>query len=215
MKAARISCFALGTALLLAALFLVLHNIIEDKKSGEQAQAILTELKNEIPEYVPEQTTEAIEAEEYDLFAEYEEPEEPAVPEMETIVVEDDPYIGYLTIPDLSLELPVMSEWSYSALKVSPCRYRGSLFTDDMIIAAHNYSSHFGKLDELTNGSEIIFTDVTGRPRRYEVVNIERLPGTAVEDMEFGSADEWDLTLFTCTLSGQSRVTVRAERTED
>lgn len=215
MKAARISCFALGTALLLAALFLVLHNIIEDKKSGEQAQAILTELKNEIPEYVPEQTTEAIEAEEYDLFAEYEEPEEPAVPEMETIVVKDDPYIGYLTIPDLSLELPVMSEWSYPSLKVSPCRYRGSLFTDDMIIAAHNYSSHFGKLDELTNGSEIIFTDVTGRLHRYEVVNIERLPGTAVEDMEFGSADEWDLTLFTCTLSGQSRVTVRAERTED
>ncbi|MBR3283136.1 MAG: sortase [Ruminococcus sp.] len=215
MRTVRISCFVLGTALLLAALFLVLHNVIEDKKSGRQAAHVLAELKNEIPEFIPETTAPVKEAEVYDLFAEFEEQEEPEVPEMETIEIEGSPYIGYITIPDIDIELPVMSSWSYPDLKISPCRYRGSIYTDDLIIAAHNYRSHFGRINELDVGDEIYFTDVTGKQHGFSVVNIENLSGTDVEDMQFGSAEEWDLTIFTCTLSGQSRVTVRAVRMED
>ena len=191
------------------------NNVIEDKKSGRQAGIILAELKKEIPEYIPEETSPFMEAEEYDLFAEFEGNEEPVVPDMETIEIDGSRYIGYITIPDIGIELPVMDDWSYSGLKISPCRYRGNLYGDDLIIAAHNYRSHFGRINELDSGDEIDFTDVSGRVHHYTIVNIENLPGTAVEDMQFGSADEWDLTLFTCTLSGQSRVTVRAERRED
>jgi len=39
----------------------------------------------------------------------------------------------------------------------------------------------------------------------------EVLLPTAVEEM---TAGEWDLTLFTCTLGGRSRVTVRCELVE-
>ena len=56
----------------------------------------------------------------------------------------------------------------------------------------------------------ILLTDRTGKIHHYEVVQTEIIPGQDVEAMEFGSAENWDLTLFTCTLSGQSRVTVRA-----
>ena len=48
--------------------------------------------------------------------------------------------------------------------------------------------------------------DVQGNQFFYEVADMEELPGTAVEDMEAG---EWDMTLFTCTLGGRSRVTLR------
>ena len=37
-------------------------------------------------------------------------------------------YIGVLELPTLSLTLPVQSQWSYPALKVSPCRYAGSAY---------------------------------------------------------------------------------------
>ena len=43
----------------------------------------------------------------------------------------------------------------------------------------------------------------------YEVVQTDLLIGTDVSAMAEGD-ENWDLTLFTCTLSGQSRVTVRA-----
>ena len=207
MKALRYCCYVLGTALLLAALFLVLHNLHEDRQSGEQAENVLSQLVEEIPEETQEPTV--LVSESYDLYAEYEQPTEPV---METAVVDGQSYIGYLSIPDLEIKLPVMADWSYPNLKTAPCRYTGNLYTDDLIIAAHNYASHFGKIGTLPIGAELIFTDVKGQKHEYAVCEIVQLPGTAVEDMQFG--DDWDLTLFTCTLNGQSRVTVRAERKE-
>ena len=126
------------------------------------------------------------------------------------IEIENNDYIGYISLPALGIELPVMSSWSYDNLKISPCRYKGSAAGGDLIIAAHNYSSHFGRLDEFQGGEEIIFISADGTVLNYEVIQTENISGKDVEAMEFGSADEWDLTLFTCTLSGQSRVTVRA-----
>lgn len=118
-------------------------------------------------------------------------------------------YIGYLEICDLAAELPIITEWSYSGLNVAPCRYSGSAYTNNLVLAAHNYESHFGKLNELSPGSMIIFTDIDGNNFLYEVSLIETLLPTDVEEMTSG---EWDLTLFTCTLGGASRVTVRCEQ---
>ena len=128
--------------------------------------------------------------------------------EMPTTNVDGWNYIGILEIPDLELSLPVITEWSYPALKIAPARYTGSAYTNDLVIAAHNYSSHFGRLKELEVGAEIRFTDVDGNIFIYEVAAIEILPPTAVEEMTSG---EWDFSLFTCTVGGSYRVTVRCE----
>ena len=40
----------------------------------------------------------------------------------------------------------------------------------------------------------------------YEVMYVEILDNNAVEEM---SAGQWDLTLFTCTYGGATRITVR------
>ena len=87
----------------------------------------------------------------------------------------------------------------------------GSAYTDDLIIAAHNYTRHFGNLKNLEPGDRIIFTDVDGNVFSYEVILRETLMPTAIEEMESG---DWDLTLFTCTIGGAYRVTVRCQRAE-
>ena len=131
---------------------------------------------------------------------------------MPTVSFDGNDYIGRVDIPSLGLSLPVISEWSYPRLKIAPCRYTGSAYLDNLIIAAHNYSSYFGNLNRLNTGDTVTFTDVDGNQFTYAVSLIEDLPGTAIEEMQAG---EWDLTLFTCTLGGRSRVTVRCERTAD
>lgn len=78
-------------------------------------------------------------------------------------------YVGYLSVPKLDLELPVMSDWDYVRLKTAPCRHFGSTKTDDLVIAAHNYQSHFGRLKELEIGDAVTFTDMDGVVIRYEV----------------------------------------------
>ena len=127
-------------------------------------------------------------------------------------VIDGEEYIGILQIPDLALELPIIGEWSYPRLRTAPCRYVGSACTHDLIIAAHNYASHFGGLASLAQGSEVIFTDMDGNRFIYAVSETEQLPGTAIEEMKSG---DWDLTLFTCTIGGAARVTVRCELTAE
>ncbi len=118
-------------------------------------------------------------------------------------------YIGMLRIPSINLELPVISKWNYSNLKNAPCRYSGSAYLDNLAIAGHNYSSHFGRLKSLSAGDEVSFTDIDGNRFDYEVALIEMLTPTDVDEVV---KSEYDLSLFTCTLNGQSRVTIRCER---
>lgn len=195
-----------GAMLLIAALFLVLYNLNEDRAGEESSARILSELKEQLPEptespLLPDFTE--------DLFAQYE-TEEETIPEEVLIEIEGQLYLGYISIPSIGIELPVLSEWSYPNLKLSPCRYKGGIYTGDLIIAAHNYRSHFGRISELNSGDTIIFTDGNGIAHEYSVLQSEVVNGRDIEAMEFGSSDYWDLTIFTCTLGGQSRVTVRA-----
>lgn len=129
--------------------------------------------------------------------------------EMPVKTVDGVDYIGVIAVPSLSLELPVASEWSYECLKTSPCRYSGSVYSGDMVLCAHNYSSHFGQIKTLKPGDAVVFTDVDGNVYNYEVAELETLQPAAVDEMKSG---EWDLTLFTCTIGGQTRVTVRCDR---
>lgn len=131
--------------------------------------------------------------------------------EMPTREIDGHDYIGTLEIPVLELSLPVLSEWSYPNLKIAPCRYTGSAYQDDLIIAAHNYTRHFGSLKNISIGDEVLFTDLDGNVFSYTVSELEQLASTAVEEMQEG---DWTLTLFTCTLGGQYRVAVRCIPTE-
>ena len=188
-----------GLLLIAAALALVAYNIADAQRAAKSAAQALEAL---------EQASPAVSAAEPDAVPAY-----VADPDMEmpTVTVEGNDYIGQLDIDALGLSLPVISEWSYPALKVAPCRYTGSAYQDNMIIAAHNYSSHFGRLSQLSAGDAVRFTDVDGNVFTYTVSQIEDLPGTAIEEMQAG---DWDLTLFTCTLGGRTRVTVRFTRAD-
>lgn len=126
--------------------------------------------------------------------------------EMPSVEIEGNDYIGILEIPRLEITLPIMSEWDAYKLTAAPCRYKGTAYKGNFVIAGHNYRTHFGHLKKLSEGEQVKFTDVKGREFLYEVKSVEILEPAAVEDM---ISDAWDLTLFTCTIGGKTRVTVR------
>lgn len=128
--------------------------------------------------------------------------------DMPTVEIDGREYLGVLRIPSLGLELPVLADWSYDGLFVAPCRYVGSAYAGNMVIAAHNYTSHFGGLLGLEYGAEVTFADVLGTVFAYRVASVEELDPYDIEGM---TQSEWPLTLFTCTLGGANRVTVRCE----
>ena len=113
-----------------------------------------------------------------------------------------------LSIPSLSLELPVRDKWSYPGLRRSPCRYTGSAYTDDLVICGHNYTAHFGNLKKLKAGDDVTLTAMNGDVFSYKVREVTELAPTAISEM---TDSAYDLTLFTCTIGGGKRVTVRCE----
>ena len=186
-------CIILGIVLVFGALSLFLYNQMEAREAEESVEQILPQVEKAI-----EQNIENI--------------PDPYDPTMSTVEIDGYNYIGYLTIPDLGLKLPIMEEWDYTRLKIAPCRYFGSMKTDDLVLAAHNYLWHFGKLSRLGIGAEMIFTDMDGVSKRYTVEEVYVATPYSVEEVTDG---EYDLTLFTCTYGGRSRVIVRCLAVEN
>lgn len=116
--------------------------------------------------------------------------------------------IGTIEIPSLDIKLPVTSEFTYDLMKLAPCRYSGSAYKGNMVIAAHNSWFHFGRIHSLDPGSKVIFTDALGNQFVYHVAVIETLSPESVEEM---TSSSYPLTLFTCTLDAKNRVTVRCK----
>lgn len=179
-----------GVLLILAALSLTIFNIKRDVNAGEESVRISSIL-------LEQENRKQVRSEEPVIYPDR---------EMPTMEIENKRYVGTLEIPHWNLLLPVMEEWSEANARIAPCCYQGSVYQDNMIIAGHNYQSHFGKLKHIPLGAELKFTDVSGNQFYFYVSSIETVLDTDYEEVVSG---EWDLTLFTCTYSGRKRDVVR------
>ena len=199
----------LGILMLLGAVGLVAYNFWDANRAKEAAEQISEQLIEKIDENVKSEETAAP--------APYMDPNTP----MPVELIDGYEYIGILEIPSEELSLPVMAEWDYDRLKISPCRFIGSYYADDLVICAHNYDLHLGRLLSIDIGVDVYFTNVEGLTIHYIVTNRETVEPTAVEQMieNTGNSEtsllDWDLTLFTCNLGGQTRCAVRCSRVKD
>lgn len=222
MKNSGLILIIIGVLLLLSSLGLVAYNLYEDY----QASVVSCNTVNKIIDHIdsirdgndkkdPSSSVNDVESN-VSNNDENTHTTNPGVPEyiinpdieMPSVLIDGEYYIGLLEIPSLELSLPINSEWSYRKLKHTPCRYTGTAYKRNFVIAAHNYNSHFGSIKQLQQGDLVYFTDMSGNRFTYSVDVCETLIPTAVEEMTSG---EWALSLFTCTPGGANRVTVRCE----
>lgn len=189
----------LGVILIVISISMLVYNKYEDIKAGKNSQDVLDIIENTIKEN--EQIDNTLELVNNDIAK-----------EMETTKIKGYDYIGTIIIPKLNLQLPIMSEYDYNRLKISPCRYYGSIYTNDLIICGHSYKTHFKYLNKLKQEDLIIFTDVNNNNYIYEVLEIEVLESTDVDKM---INNDYDLTLYTCTNGGIDRLAIRCNRVID
>lgn len=180
-----------GLLLVLSSLCLTIYNSYSENKAAKESDKVLSRIVAEKSD-----TTGA--------------PDYLLSPDIEMPRKEFDGkyYVGTLSIPALSMSWPVVDEWSYANFKIAPCVYEGTPYKHNLIICAHNYRKHFGPINNLVPGDEVSFTDMDGNVFKYEVMYTDILDDEAAEELSSG---EWDLTLFTCTYSGSTRITVRCK----
>ncbi|MBE6783105.1 MAG: sortase [Ruminococcaceae bacterium] len=189
-----ITLVALGLALIIFAVGLLIYNNYENKR----AEAYAADVINKMVDVIKQNKNSSTEKDPFDE-------------EMKVVEIDGYGYIGYISIPGFNLNLPVMSEWDYSRLKISPCRYYGSTKTDNLVICAHNFNSHFGYIGKLEPDMAVSFTDMEGEITEYSVVSVEILQPTDTDKVK-DTGD--DLIVYTCTYGGRTRIAVRCEKTE-
>ena len=205
MKKAGSFFITLGLLLMAAAFGLVLHNRIEADEAGQNAERVLAELSDAMRERSESDTP----AEDH-LPAAVE--ADKTVPVMATEVIDGNRYIGVLEIPALGISLPVGENWTEELLQLSPCRYSGSYYTDDLVICGHNYERHFSPIKYIEPEELVYFVTVEGTRYSYYVVQRETVQPNEIDKM-LGKEDvPWNLTLFTCNNGGESRCAVRCIR---
>ena len=189
---------ALGVLLILGALGFAGYNVLDARRAAEDADVVQTKLAQQIEQNKKEKKAPLP-------------GQQPLGEEMPVEEIDGRRYIGTIEIPALKKKLPVLEDWSYENLKISPCRYSGSYYTDDMVLCAHNYSSHFNGLRWIDPGEEVIFTTVDGVEYRYIITYRETLFPTEVDRL-LAADEDCDLTLFTCYIGGRTRCVVRCVR---
>ena len=197
-------CMLLGALLVLGALVLFLFNQQTSQAAEDFSRNMIPVLQEEIAGAQRVASSDLTELE--NVPVELLKPEDVIMTEK---IIDGNAYIGYLTIGELGLELPVMSGWSSDQLQISPCRFSGTVRGEDLVIMAHNYKSHFGSLAQLQQGDEVRFADMDGNVWHYQVVATDNLGAEEVEAM---TAGDYDLTLFTCATNRIQRVTVRCDK---
>lgn len=196
-----------GLLLIAAALFLTLGNWREDRSAGEAAVKVMEIMEREL--------TKSPESEKGEPAAiPTAPPEQPGAEAqtMATLTIEDHEYIGFLELPSQGKQLPVMADWSYPQLEIAPCVFSGSLCTDDLVIAGHNYASHFGWIWFAGPNEEIRLITADKQLLRYVVDYVETI---GPDDADYlTEKTDWDLSLFTCTTGGTNRRVLRCIRME-
>ncbi len=204
-KRGRVALILAGALLLTAAIGLAGYNRLADLRAGRRAADVI--------ERISPQTLDS--AETADPA-----PGEEQIPDFLLDPDRDMPeteldgvrYVASLEIPALHLELPVVSRWSYEALEIAPCRYSGTVYQNNLVIAGHNYSTHFGRLRSLSLGDRVTVTDMDGNRFCFRVAEVHNISPDKAEEV---TDSEWDLTLFTCTPGGQTRFCVCCDRIEE
>lgn len=189
----------------MSALLLFVYNCQEDDKAGQASQDLLVDIKSQISSIITADGSD-------DAGVSTTEPGDVSssvVVDMPYVKVQGYEFIGYLTIPKLDLELPVLGDWDYAKLNVAPCRQAGSIATDDLVIAAHNYIAHFAKLEYIGVNDDVIFTNMNGNSIDYKVTEVRVVDGENVEEVVNSGHD---LVLYTCTYEGTTRVVAFCDR---
>lgn len=191
----------LGAALLCAALLLAVKNRREETSAGEAAAALLVQAEQTIAQHAASPAAVPTPA----PSSAVEETLSPSPSASPSAAPEGPAFLGVLSVPAVSLTVPVLAEWSYYHLTLAPCRDCGSVETGDLVIAAHNYDTHFGRLSRIAPGDSVYFTDMAGSTTEYAAASVEQRDPSDAEGVRDSG---YPLVLYTCSWDCTARVTV-------
>ena len=149
----RTALIVVGLILLSLAFLLAGYNLWYDHRAADNVCDALGALRKKVYQHDNFVVSDSLKIPDYIMYPDM---------NMPTVEFDNRQYIGILKISSVSLELPVLNQWNNNDMQIAPCRYAGSIYKNNLVIAAHNYRSHFGRLKEVAIRDDVSFTDSAG-----------------------------------------------------
>lgn len=137
-----------------------------------------------------------------------------ASPYLETANLSGYEVTGILQIPDLNRSWPIIASGDAAKTAKIPSIYGGNPASGDLVIADSADNRQFASLKDLPDGSEVVFTDISGREYRYQIATVETVPSSKLSAIS-RHRERWDAAIITPNFSGRSQIVVRLVKSEN
>jgi LPXTG-site transpeptidase (sortase) family protein len=121
--------------------------------------------------------------------------------------------IGFVRIPKIGVDYPILEDSTDALLKVSVCKFHGSNPNEvgNLCIVGHNYrnSKFFSKVPTLSVGDIVEIEDLSKRTLQYEVYDIHTVDPKDRKDTTQYTNGKKEVTLITCTNDSKQRYIVK------
>lgn len=137
-----------------------------------------------------------------------------ASPYLETVNLSGYEVTGILQIPDLNRSWPIIASGDAAATAKIPSIYGGNPASGDLVIADGADNQQFSGLKDLPDGSEVVFTDISGHEYRYQLATVETVPSKKQAAIS-RHRERWDAAIITPNFSGRSQIVTRLVKAEN
>lgn len=131
-----------------------------------------------------------------------------ASPYLETANLSGYEVTGILQIADLNRSWPIIAGGDPVAAAKIPSIYGGNPASGDLVIADSADNQQFSGLKDLPDGSEVVFTDISGHEYRYQLATVETVPSKKQAAIS-RHRERWDAAIITPNFSGRSQIVTR------
>lgn len=121
---------------------------------------------------------------------------------------------GILQIPDLNRSWPIIASEDPAATAKIPSIYGGKPASGNLVITDSADNRQFSRLKDLPDGSEVVFTDISGREYRYQIATVETVPSSKLSAIS-RHRERWDAAIITPNFSGRGQIVTRLVKSEN
>ena len=137
-----------------------------------------------------------------------------ASPYLETANLSGYEVTGILQVSDLNRSWPIIASGDAAKTAKIPSIYGGNPASGDLVIADGADNQQFSGLKDLPDGSEVVFTDISGREYRYQIATVETVPSSKLSAIS-RHRERWDAAIITPNFSGRSQIVTRLVKAEN
>lgn len=137
-----------------------------------------------------------------------------ASPYLETVNLSGYEVTGILQIADLNQSWPIIASGNAAATAKIPSIYGGNPASGNLVITDSADNRQFTGIKNLPDGSEVVFTDISGREYRYQIATVETVPNSKLSAIS-RHRERWEAAIITPNFSGRSQIVTRLVKSEN